>query len=108
MKPVESLDLLQEMCVTSALSGHEEDMIALMKREFSRYLSDVSVDRLGNVIGRLPGSEDPSLSVMIFAHMDEIGFMVRKIDADGFVRLTRVGGVPEKSLPGQRLVLRGR
>lgn len=107
MNAVEDLRLLEEMCLTSALSGHEEDMIAIMKREFSRYLQDVRVDRLGNAIGCLPGSDPASPKVMIFAHMDEIGFMVRKIEADGFVRLTRVGGVPEKSLPGQRLVLRG-
>jgi putative aminopeptidase FrvX len=107
MKPVESLDLLQEMCLTSALSGHEEDMIALMKREFSRHLTEVRVDRLGNVIGRMEGSDPGAPTVMIFAHMDEIGFMVRKIDPDGFIRITRVGGVPEKSLPGQRLLLRG-
>jgi putative aminopeptidase FrvX len=104
---VEGLALLEEMCLTSALSGHEEDMIALMKREFSRYVSDVKVDRLGNVIGCLPGSDPAAPRVMIFAHMDEIGFMVRKIEADGFIRLTRVGGIPEKSLPGQRLLLRG-
>ena len=107
MKPVENLDLLEEMCLTSALSGHEEDMIALMRREFARHLSDVRVDRLGNIIGRMEGSDPGAPKVMIFAHMDEIGFMVRKIDPDGFIRITRVGGVPEKSLPGQRLILRG-
>jgi putative aminopeptidase FrvX len=107
MKPIESLDQLRQMCHISALSGHEEHMIAYMKGEVARYLSDIRVDRLGNVIARMPGSDLNGPKVMLSAHMDELGFMVRKIEPSGFVRVTRVGGIPEKSLPAQRLVLRG-
>jgi len=107
VKPIESLDQLQQMCHISALSGHEEDMIAFMKGKMSRYLSDIRVDRLGNVIGLKEGKSPSGPKVMIFAHMDEVGFMVRKIEPNGFIRITRVGGIPEKSLPAQRLVLRG-
>lgn len=107
MEPIESLDQLQRMCHISALSGHEEDMIAYMKGEMSRYLSDIRVDRLGNVIGLKEGKSPNGPNVMIFSHMDEVGFMVRKIEPNGFIRITRVGGIPEKSLPAQRLVLRG-
>lgn len=106
-KEIENLDQLRQMCNLSALSGHEEDMIAFMKQEMKAYCSDVRVDRLGNVIGALPGTDPNGPKVMLFAHMDEVGFVVRKIDADGFIRLTRVGGIPEKSLPAQRLVIRG-
>jgi len=107
MKPIESLDALRKMCHVSALSGHEEDMIRYMKGEMSRFLADVRVDRLGNVIGRRPGRLPDGPKVMLFAHMDELGLMVRKIEPDGFLRVTRVGGMPEKSLPAQRVVLRG-
>ena len=107
MKAFDSLEQLERMCHLSALAGHEEDMIAFMKQEMQKHLSDVRVDRLGNVIGTKPGTDPSGPKVMIFAHMDEVGFMVRKIDADGFIRVTRVGGIPEKSLPAQRLVLRG-
>jgi putative aminopeptidase len=106
--PVENLDQLRAMCNISALAGHEEDMIAFMKREMQVHVSDVRVDRLGNVIGFLPGQSPQDPKVMLFAHMDEVGFVVRKIEPDGFVRLTRVGGIPEKSLPAQRLLIRGR
>ncbi len=106
-KPIDDLESLEHMCNLHALSGHEEAMIAYIKSQFCRSLTEVRVDRLGNVIGRKEGRPGGP-SVMLFAHMDEIGFMVRKIEPDGFVRITRVGGVPEKSLPAQRLVLRGR
>ena len=104
---MEGLDQLRELCNIAALSGHEEDAIVYMKRAMSRYLSDIRVDRLGNVIARMPGKSTDGPKIMISAHMDEIGFMVRKIEPDGWLRLTRVGGVPEKSLPAQRVVLRG-
>ena len=107
MTIIDSLDQLRTMCHLSALAGHEEEMIAYLRDEFSKHLADVRVDRLGNVIGCKPGRDPDGPKLMIFAHMDEVGFMVRKIEADGFVRLTRVGGIPEKSLPGQRLVLQG-
>jgi len=108
MKPIENLEQLKSMCFLSALAGHEEKMIAFMKNEMSKYVSDVRVDRLGNVIGCKPGINASGPKVMVFAHMDEIGFMVRKIESDGFIRLTRVGGIPEKSLPGQRVILNGK
>jgi putative aminopeptidase FrvX len=107
MKPIESLDQLREMCHISALSGHEEDMIAYMKGEMSRYVSDIRVDRLGNVIAVKEGKSRNEPKVMISAHMDELGFMVRKIEPNGFIRFTRVGGIPEKSLPAQRVLLCG-
>jgi putative aminopeptidase FrvX len=107
VKPIESLEQLQNMCHISALSGHEEDMIAYMKAEMSGYVSNLRVDRLGNVIATREGNQPGGPKVMISAHMDELGFMVRKIEPSGFVRITRVGGIPEKSLPAQRLVLRG-
>lgn len=106
-KPVESLVQLERMCNISALSGHEDEMIGYMKQEMLKCIPDVRVDKLGNVIGVLPGANADGPKIMIFAHMDEVGFMVRKIEPDGFIRLTRVGGIPEKSLPGQKLLLRG-
>jgi putative aminopeptidase FrvX len=49
---------------------------------------------------------DPALpSVMVFAHMDQLGFVVRKVEADGLIRLERLGGVPERALPAQAVVL---
>jgi len=38
---------------------------------------------------------------MLFAHMDQLGLIVRKIEANGLVRVERLGGVPEKALPAQ-------
>ena len=55
-------------------------------------------DRLGNLIATLEGDAGAP-SVMLFTHMDQLGFVVRKIEPDGFIRVERLGGVPERALP---------
>jgi putative aminopeptidase FrvX len=95
----DSLALLEELTSTPALSGREDSMVAVMSERFSRFAEDVHIDRLGNVTATIHGQEgQPELAV--FAHMDELGLIVRKIEEDGFLRFERVGGVPEKSLLG--------
>ncbi len=42
---------------------------------------------------------------MLFAHMDQLGFVVRKIEADGLIRVERLGGVPERALPSQAVLI---
>jgi putative aminopeptidase FrvX len=95
----ESISLLEELCATPGVSGFEEPMIRVVKREMLRYTSDVQVDRLGNVIGILPAARDNALTVMIDAHIDEIGFVVRNIRPDGFLRIYRIGYPVERVLP---------
>jgi putative aminopeptidase FrvX len=67
------------------------------------FADEVREDRLGNVIATLQGSDPDAPTVMLFAHMDSLGFIVRKIDSDGFIRIHRLGGIPEKILPGLRV-----
>ncbi|MEJ2012450.1 MAG: M20/M25/M40 family metallo-hydrolase [Anaerolineales bacterium] len=95
----DSLELLEELTSIPALSGREDLMVAAMSAHFSRYAEDIHIDRLGNVVATIHGEEDQP-ELIIFAHMDELGLIVRKIEDDGFLRFERVGGVPEKSLLG--------
>lgn len=99
------VDLLREMCMIPALSGHEEKMIRYMQSALAPHADEVSVDKSGNVIARFTGRDPHAPRVMIFAHMDQPGFVVRKIEEDGFVRLERVGGIPERVLPGLRVLI---
>ncbi|MEE8122348.1 MAG: M42 family metallopeptidase [Anaerolineales bacterium] len=96
---MKTVELLEELTAIPALSGREEAMIAAMRRHFEPVADEVRVDRLGNVIATIEGKADEP-KLLIFAHMDELGLIVRKIDEDGFLRFERVGGVPEKSLLG--------
>jgi len=60
-------------------------------------------DRLGNLMATLEGEADRP-SVMLLAHMDQLGLVVRKIETNGLVRVERLGGVPERALPSQSVL----
>lgn len=99
-------EILKDFMLTSAPSGYEADMAYKLKPYLEQYCDEVWMDRVGNVIAKVPGT-DPSLPrAMVFGHMDQLGFIVRKIEADGFIQVDRLGGIPEKVLPGLELVIR--
>ncbi|MFO7819133.1 MAG: M42 family metallopeptidase, partial [Halanaerobacter sp.] len=68
---------------------------------------EIKYDNLGNLIAYKEGSAEDELKVMIAAHMDEIGLMVNKIEEDGFLRFTSVGGVDQRTLVGQEVIVLG-
>jgi putative aminopeptidase FrvX len=99
--------VLQELTGIAAPSGHEDAMIARMGAGFRAAGLSVRVDPLGNVIAPVRPPRAGYPHVLVFAHMDEVGFIVRKIEPDGFLRLQRIGGIPEKCMAGQRLAFLG-
>ena len=97
-------DLLTELMLIPGLAGYEDRVAHAIAAHLDRMDIAHRSDRLGNLISSLPG--DPGQpSVMVFAHMDQLGFIVRKIEASGLIRLERQGGVPERALPAQAVVL---
>lgn len=95
--------LLQDLCAIHAVSGREDCMTAFVRDWIRPLVDEVRVDNLGNVVGVLRGRQYPDYRLMLQAHMDELGLIVRNITPDGFLLIERVGGVPEKTLMGQRV-----
>ena len=95
---------LKDLMLIPGLSGHEDRV----RRHIAGLLAAEGVesraDRLGNLIATFPG-EAGAPSVMVFTHMDQLGFFVRRIEADGMVRVERMGGVPERALASQAVLL---
>ena len=92
--------IVKELMLIPGLCGHEGRVRTFIKQQLNKLGLTTKTDRLGNLIATLEG-DTVSPSVMLFAHMDQLGFIVRKIEPDGFVRLERVGGVPERALLSQ-------
>jgi putative aminopeptidase len=88
------------------LSGHEDRVRAAIRAKLDAAGVSGRTDRMGNLIVSFIGSY-PAPSVMVFAHMDSLGFFVRKIDNDGLIRVERMGGVPERALAAQPVTLCG-
>ncbi len=97
-------DLILELMSIPGLAGYEDRVAAAVAAHLDGLGLEHHSDRLGNLICSLPG--DPARpSVMVFAHMDQLGFIVRKIEASGLIRLERQGGVPERALAAQAVLL---
>lgn len=95
--------LLEELCSIHAVSGREDLMIKYLRALVEPMVDSVAVDHLGNIVATIEGSANPEYKLMLQAHMDELGLIVRNITDDGFLLIERVGGMPEKSLLGQRM-----
>jgi putative aminopeptidase FrvX len=93
--------LLKELTEANGVSGYEKDIRSIMERRFAP-LGEVSHDRLGSVIGVEKGSSGVP-RVLIAAHMDEIGFMVKMITKEGFIKFVPLGGWPNQHMPAQRV-----
>ena len=93
------VDILKEFMLTEAVSGYEKKMAYKLKEYFEEYADTVQIDTLGNTIAEFQGTNAEAPRVMIFAHMDQLGFIVRKIEETGLIQIDRLGGIPEKVLP---------
>ncbi len=98
---------IRQLASLDGVSSREDGVIDYMYDAFRAFSDQVEVDRIGNVICHVPGKAEPARRMMLFAHMDEIGFIIRKIEADGFIRIERIGGVSTQILPGTRVKILG-
>lgn len=90
--------LLKDLLMSDGISGYEENVGAIMKEALSKTCTGVETDNFGNVIGK-KGSGDKK--IMIAAHMDEIGMVVKHINEKGFIYFIKVGGINDSILPGK-------
>ena len=98
-------ELTSELCLIPGLSGYEDEVRKFIQKKLSSNNLNFTSDTFGNLICSIEGKPDLP-SVMLFAHMDQLGFVIRKIENDGLIRIERVGGVPEKSLLSQSVVVK--
>jgi putative aminopeptidase FrvX len=95
--------LVTELMLIPGLSGYEGRVRRYLANELNALGIESRVDRLGNLIATVAG-DGAAPAVMLFAHMDQLGFVVRKIEASGLIRVERLGGVPERALPSQAVL----
>ncbi|HEX9122218.1 MAG TPA: M20/M25/M40 family metallo-hydrolase [Actinomycetota bacterium] len=95
------LSLLERLCAVPGVSGREEAVRRLVRAELEGLVDEVSVDTMGNLVAVRRGDGGPR--VMLAAHMDEVGFLVKHVDDRGFVRIHPVGGIFPKFIGAQRV-----
>jgi putative aminopeptidase len=104
---IESLrSRLAELTALDGVAGFEQEVVAYLRDAFRACADEVQVDRMGNLYARRHGrGAGPHL--MLEAHSDEIGGIVKSIDPQGFLRMQPLGGVSPAMLVGRRVRVRG-
>ncbi len=98
----------RDLCLIPGLSGYEDPVSDYISAAFAGTRAERHVDAFGNLTLTATGSDPGAPKVMVFAHTDQMGLVVRRIDADGFVRIERLGGVPDRVLPALQVVVTNR
>jgi len=98
-------DFLRQLVETPAVPGREERVRELVAKKVSAFCGQISTDAMGSLIAHMPG-KGPRLALI--AHMDEIGFLVSKIEPQGFVRVMPMGGIDARVFGAQKVMVHGR
>ena len=99
---------LKQMLSSSGLSGFEDPIRKILQETWEPLMDELSVSKIGSLHGLKRGvGEPPRRSVLISAHMDAIGMMVTEVQ-DGLLRITEIGGIDHRILPGQLVTVHGR
>jgi putative aminopeptidase FrvX len=95
--------LLRRLIETPGVSGREEKQRKIAREELGSLTDEVRTDALGSVIGTKRGGGEAR--VMIAAHTDEIGYLVKYVDEKGFLRLQTLGGHDPANMVSQRVLV---
>lgn len=91
-------ELLEELIRVPGVSGFEEDIRERIREKVEAMGLEAEEDNIGNLIVTV-GDRGPK--VVFIAHMDELGLIVSKMEADGSLRIRKVGGIDDRTLVGR-------
>jgi len=97
--------LLKEISEVPGTSGFESRVRNLILKKIKGLADEITVDGVGNIIALKKGSKKNAKKLLVPAHMDEIGFMVKHVDENGFIRVNTLGGFDPKTLTAQRVII---
>lgn len=104
----EDFPIIKQITETQGCSGNEHKIRNYIRSLVEPYCDLIETDMLGNLICILKGAggiNGEKLKILLDAHMDEIGFIVRYIDKNGFIRFEQIGGQNIRILPGQTVTV---
>ncbi|CCQ92680.1 putative enzyme [[Clostridium] ultunense Esp] len=105
---MDTKEFLKLLSNGSSVSGHESRLNDEIISTFKTYADNIWIDKLGNIIILKRGTNDQSnFKIMVAAHMDEIGLMVKYIEDNGFLRFTNIGGIDPRTILGQEVIVHG-
>lgn len=100
-------DFLRILSNGKGISGYEYLISDRVVEAFKVFSDSVTIDKLGNIIAYKKGSGDGKVKILLAAHMDEIGFVVKDIEENGFIRFANIGGFDPRTVLGQEVMVHG-
>lgn len=102
---METIERLKTLVATPGISGNEKYISQFLKEAYAPYCDEILYDNLGSIYALKKGTTPKAPRVMINAHMDELGFIVRKIQENGTLLALSLGKTNGKALLGQKVKL---
>jgi len=103
---MEDVELLRELSGQFGVSGFEGEVREWIHKKIEPLVDSIETDVLGNLIAKINSGRD--LTLMLDAHMDEIGVMVSYVEESGFLRFASVGGWDPRVFPAQQVEIKAR
>lgn len=103
-----TIDLLRKLSNAFGVSGFEDEVQEIIQSLVAPHVDEIKTDALGNVFAIRHSAKPHAKTLMLDAHTDEIGFIVKWIERDGFVRFAPLGGWDPRIVPGHRVVIQTR
>lgn len=99
------VDRIKEITNIPAISGHEDKMRQYMAEQMHPFVDEIQYDHLGGVFGIIYSKKANAKTVMVAAHMDEVGFMVSQIEDNGIMTAIPIGGWNPAAVSAHRFTL---
>ncbi|UCG36203.1 MAG: M42 family metallopeptidase [Candidatus Bathyarchaeota archaeon] len=99
------VDTLEKLSNAYGVVGREAEVRKTLRTMMKPYVDKMSIDKLGDLIGVKYASKKKAPKVMLAAHMDEIGLIVKNITKDGFLQFAKLGGIDDRVLIAQRVLV---
>lgn len=99
------VETLKTLCSFSGVSSHEDQVRDYIRQRVEPYADSVRVDALGNLIVFKRGAKKTGNRLMLCAHMDEVGLIVKSVTDEGYLKFGCVGGIDRRILLGKQVTV---
>ena len=99
------LDTLETLCCLSGVSGQEDEVRDYILERVMPFADEIRTDAMGNLMVFKKGDAVPEKTVMLAAHMDEVGLIITSVTDEGYLHFGPVGGIDRRVLPGKSVFI---
>ena len=96
------LNTVKTLCALPGVSSWEDRVRSYLKEACAPYVQGCRVDPMGNLILFKKGKKSTGSTLLLTAHMDEVGIIIKSVTPEGYLKFAPIGGVDRRVLIGKR------